>query len=122
MRKPPVQIATPSSAADVTDEVRKLLRAAEIRDQLPTPKSVILECARLVESGELDLAKYEATMVDKTVSFFHRALSKVLGFLDRQSRIIYVDPSIHDSRRIFVTYHEVIHRILPWQHIDYTED
>jgi uncharacterized protein DUF955 len=122
VKKLPVQIATPNSAPDVTDEVRRLLRAAGVRNQLPTPKTDILACARLVESGELDLADYEATMIDKTVGFFHKAFSKVLGFLDRRSEIIYVDPSIHDSRKLFVTYHEVAHSILPWQHIVYTED
>src|SRR6266705_1042636 len=107
MRRPPVQIATPSSATDVRNEVKNLLRAAGIKDELPTPKTEIVACARLVQHGELDLAEYEATMVDETVTFFHKAFSKVLGFLDRRSEIIYIDPSIHDSRKLFVTYHEV---------------
>jgi hypothetical protein len=29
---------------------------------------------------------------------------------------------MHDSRKTFVTYHEVIHQIAPWQHISRTED
>jgi len=49
-------------------------------------------------------------------------MKKVLGFLDRRTKRIYVDPQLHDSRKTFVTYHEVIHRIVPWQHIEYTED
>jgi len=122
MRKPPIQIATPNSAADVTGEIKKLLRAADVGSQLPTPKAAILACARLVESGELDLEEYRSTIVDKSLRIFHRAIGKVLGFLDRRSHVVYVDPSILDSRKLFVTYHEVTHKILPWQHIVYTEE
>jgi IrrE N-terminal-like domain len=122
MKPPPARIATPESAADITREVKKLLRAADVRHRLPTPREEILACARLVESGELDLAEYESTLREKALRLFHRATSKVLGLLDRSSEIIYVDPSIHASRRIFVTYHEVTHKILPWQKIAVTED
>ena len=41
MRMPP-QLAVPSSSLAVTDEVRKLLRAAGVRGQIPTPKSRLL--------------------------------------------------------------------------------
>jgi hypothetical protein len=122
MKRPPVQIATPESATEVTSEVKRLLRAAGITDQLPTPKEQILACARLVERGELDLAEYESTLTNKTLRFFHRAVSKVLGLLDRRSNIIYVDPGIHDARKLFVTYHEVIHKVLRWQEITVTQD
>lgn len=122
MRRPPLQIATPETAMAVTDEVKRLLRAADVGEQLPTPKEQILACARLVERGELDLAEYEATLKEKGLRFFHRALSKVLGLLDRRSNIIYVDPSAHDSRKLFITYHEVIHKVLPWQKINVTQD
>lgn len=120
--KPPARIATPDSAADVTREVRRLLRAAGIRNELPTPREEILKCVKLVETGEIDLAEYEATLKEKALRLFHRAASKVLGLLDRRSEIIYVDPGTHASRRIFVTYHEVTHKILPWQEITITED
>jgi uncharacterized protein DUF955 len=122
MRRPPVPIATPESATEVTNEVKRLLRAAGVRHQLPTPKEEILASARLVESGELDLAEYEATLTDKTLHFFHRATSKVLGLLDRRSGIIYVDPCTHDSRKLFITYHEVTHKVLGWQKIILTQD
>jgi len=121
MRTPP-KLAVPSSADAVTAEVRKLLRAAEVGTLLPTPKARILACARLVETGELDLAEYEQTLSGKASDFFYRTMKKVLGLLDRRTKRIYVDPLLHDSRKTFVTYHEVIHRIAPWQHIEYTED
>jgi len=122
MRKLPTQIAIPDSAADITAEVKRLLRAAGVKNQLPTPKSEILACAHLVETGELDLSEYEASFSEKARQFFHKAFSKVRGFLDTRSEITYVDPSLSDSKRLFVTYHEVSHGIIPWQHIICTED
>jgi len=121
MRTPP-KLAVPASSEAVTAEVRKLLRAAEVGRELPTPKARILACARLVETGELDLAGYEQSFSEKASSFFYKAMTKVRGFFDRRTRQIYVDPQLHDSRKTFVTYHEVIHRVVPWQHIERTED
>lgn len=122
MRRPPARIATPKSAQDITTEVKRLLRAADIREQLPTPKENILACTQLVLTGELDLAAYEATLAQKALRFFHKALSKVLGLLDRRSEIIYIDPHIHYSRRPFVLFHEVTHHILGWQRIVRTQE
>lgn len=122
MRQPPARIAIPESAADITREVKRLLRATGVGRQLPTPREEILKCARLIESGDLDLAEYEATLAEKALRLFYRTKSKVLGLLDRRSEIIYVDPLMHPSRRTFVTYHEVTHKILPWQRITVTED
>jgi Zn-dependent peptidase ImmA (M78 family) len=122
MKSVPVRIATSDSAADVTNEVRRLLRAAGIKNQLPTPKEEILACQRLVVTGELDLAEYEATLTEKALRFFHKAVSKILGILDRRSDIIYVDPHVHDSRKLFVTYHEVTHSVLGWQRMILTQE
>ena len=81
MRMPP-QLAVPSSSLAVTDEVRKLLRAAGVRAQIPTPKSQIIACSHLVEIGELDLALYEESVAERTVGLFYKAMSKVRGFFD----------------------------------------
>lgn len=121
MRTPP-KLAIPQSASEVTAEVRKLLRAAEIGNQLPTPKADILKCARLVEIGELDLDDFERSRADKIRGFLYRALGKIRGLLDRRTEEIYIDPQLHDSRKTFVTFHEVVHGILPWQRVQYTED
>lgn len=98
------------------------MRAAEVRDQLPTPRAQILACTRLIEMGDLNLEDYEESLTEKASGFFHKAMNKVLGFLDRRAKQLYVDPQLHDSRKLFVTYHEVIHHITPWQHFAYTED
>ena len=121
MRTPP-KLGIPASADPVTAEVRKLLRAAEVGRRLPTPKAQILACTSLVETGELNLEEYERTLSEKASEYFYRAFRKVVGYLDRRTKVIYVDPQLHDLRKIFVTYHEVIHRVAPWQHIVRTED
>ena len=121
MRIPP-QLAVPPSALAVSDEVQKLLRAAGVRGQIPTPKSPILACARLVETGELDLALYEESIAERATSLFYKAINKVRGFFDRRTKQLYIDPGLRDTKRTFVTYHEVIHKIATWQHIQRTED
>jgi hypothetical protein len=118
----PAQIAIPSSSAEVTAEIKRLLRAAEVLGKIPTPKDQILACAKLVETGDLDLREYDATFSERASGFFHKAWGKVLGFLDRRTQEIYVDPLLSDSRKIFVRYHEVVHRVLPWQNATYAED
>lgn len=121
MRAPP-QLVVPPSALAVTDEVRKLLRAAGVQGQIPTPKSQIIACARLIEAGELDLALYEESIAQKAINIFHKAMSKVRGFFDRRTKQLYVDATLRNSKRTFVTYHEVVHKIATWQHIEYTEE
>ncbi len=121
MRTPP-RLAVPPSAPAVAAEVRKLLRAADIGKRLPTPKNEILECTRLVEIGELDLNSFKQSKVGRAADAFYRALERIRGFLDRRSKEIYIDPQLHDSRKTFVTFHEVAHKILPWQQVQYTED
>lgn len=121
MRMPP-QLTVPSSAGAVTDEVQKLLRAAGVRGQIPTPKPQILACSCLVESEELDLSRYEECIAGKAVGLFYKAMNKVRGFFDRRTKHLYVDPALTDSKKTFVTYHEVIHKIATWQHIQSTED
>lgn len=121
MKLPP-QIAIPASGDAITKEVKRLLRAAGVNGVVPTPREAILECAKLVESGDLDLRAYEESFRTKTLGFLHKAAGKVLGFLDFRRREVYVDPSIHPNRRNFVTFHEVTHQILDWQKVIYTED
>ncbi len=121
MRNPPERIAVPDSAHEVTEHIKMLLKAAGVGHQLPTPKSQILDCAQLVEAGELNLEEYKQTLSDKAHVFF-RAISKILGLLDFNQHIVYVNPGVPASRKNFVTYHEVSHRVLPWQRQTYAED
>ena len=121
MRTPP-KLAIPDSAVLVTAEVQKLLRAAGAIGRIPTPRADILETLKLVQVGQLDLAEYELSRSQKAAETFHRALRKLYGFFDRRTQVVYVSPDLHASKRTFTTYHEVTHRILPWQNFRYTED
>lgn len=118
----PPKLATPDSASLVTAEVQKLLRAAGAMGRIPTPRADILETLKLVQIGHLDLAEFELSRTQKAADTFHRAFQKLYGFFDRRTQVIYVNPDIHASKQTFTTYHEVTHRILPWQNFGYTED
>ncbi len=120
--KLPSQIAVPESRDDITQEVKRLLRAADVNGRIPTPRADILACAQLVESGELDLSTYEESFRTKALGFLHKAIGKVFGYLDFRAKEIYVDPKIHPSKRNFITYHEVTHKILDWQRVIYTQE
>ena len=122
MKNPPPRIGLPASANEIASEMQKLLRAAGVGDQVPTPKAAILACTRLVETGEIDLDQYKQSLADRFRGFFDSAISKILGLLDFHEHVIYVDPAIHASRKLFVTYHEVTHRVLPWQQPMYAAD
>lgn len=121
MRTPP-RLAIPDSALLITAEVQKLLRAAGAMGRIPTPRADILDTLKLVQIGHLDLAEFERSRSQKAAETFHRTFQKLFGFFDRRTQVIYVNPEIHASKRTFTTYHEVTHRILPWQNIGYTED
>ena len=121
MRTPP-KLAIPDSAALVSDEIRKLLRAAEVGNRLPTPKADILQCTNLIETGALDLRDYKLSRTQRVSELFYRAMGKLHGLLDRRAKLIYIDPELHESKKNFVTYHEVTHKVLPWQNLQYTED
>src|SRR5262249_40907613 len=101
----PPQLAVPVSADSVTTEVRKLLRAAEVKGLIPTPKAQILACVRLVQRGELDLSEYKDSLTTKSADLFYRAMRKIRGLLDRRTKEFYVDPTLSNSKRNFVTYH-----------------
>lgn len=120
--KLPARIAVPDSRDAITKEVKRLLRAADAYGRIPTPREDILNCAELVESGDLNLSDYEESFTRKAFGFLHKAVEKVLGFLDYRIDLVYVDPKIHPNKRNFVTYHEVSHKILEWQRVIYTED
>lgn len=120
--KLPAQIAVPDSRDAITRQVQQLLRAADVDGIIPTPRDAILRCARLVESGDLDLESYRQSFGKKASGFLHKAIGKVFGFLDFRQELIYVNPALHPNKRNFVMFHEVTHKILDWQRLIYTEE
>jgi hypothetical protein len=49
-----------------------------------------------------------------------RAISKVLGLFDAQSKLIFIDQSVPPSKQTFLKLHETGHAALPWQNSMYT--
>lgn len=102
---------------EIKSHVRNLLNAAGVRNTLPTPKSDILKCAKLVECGLLDLEDYKDNWTQAQWRSIKKiltgSLDKVKGFLHFQSGLVYVDPQTHQASIPFITYHEVMHKILP---------
>jgi len=102
------------SSEEIKRQAKRLLSAAGVKDKLPTPREDIVATARLVEIGAIDLSKCEERWVTRGISILKGALSKFRGLLDFREKLIYVNPDIHHSQIVFVTYHEVMHRMLPW--------
>ncbi len=124
MKKPPPWIGVPSSAMDITAEVRKLFKAAGVGDRVPTPKADILACAQLIETGELDLEGLQTNSVRPSPGKCSRqGLRKTTLLLHSraQGRLCRHLPS-PQGRKNFVTYHEITHRVSPWQRSIFATD
>jgi Zn-dependent peptidase ImmA (M78 family) len=106
-----------SSRDEIVAASERLLRAARVRDELPTPVDRLLEVANLTR-GPDDLF-YDET-IDQAPAHLREAVRKLRGkvhaALDRRKRTVYVDPEISlESRRRFRIAHEIGHAVLPSQ-------
>lgn len=98
-------------------EVERVLRAADVRGQLPTPIEDIVTAAGLHRGSDDMFDESVLARAPQELRDVVRGLSgKVRAMLDRREREVYVHPEIQiESRRNFQTLHEVGHDILPWQ-------
>lgn len=108
------------SAGDIEKYARKLLRAADVGDRLLTPQEDVLSCAELVLNGGIDLDDFAESFFGKTTEILRTGLGKLLGFLDFREKIITISPDLSESKKPFVTFHEVSHNMLPWQVATYS--
>lgn len=94
-----------------------MLRAADVRGQLPTPVEDIVAAAGLHRGSDDMFDESVLARAPHELRNVVRGLSgKVRAMLDRREREVYVHPEIQiESRRNFQTLHEVGHDILPWQ-------
>jgi hypothetical protein len=102
---------------EVVRATERLLRIAEVRDQLPTPVEDLIAAAKLTR-GDDDL--FTDSTIDEAPAYLRSAIralrGKVHAVLDRRRRKVFVDPGItHEGRRRFRALHEVGHAILPSQ-------
>lgn len=105
----------PDSARDLEDIARKLLRAAGVKDQLPTPKDDIIDCAELVVGGEINLDDFKVSLFNKFGKALYSGWKKLKGILDVRERTIYINSNVPESQKPFLTFHEVAHNVIPWQ-------
>jgi hypothetical protein len=94
-----------------------VLRAADVRGQLPTPVEDIVAAAGLHRGSDDMFDESVLARAPRELRDVVRGLTgKVRAMLDRREREVYVHPQIQiESRRAFQTLHEVGHDILPWQ-------
>lgn len=105
--------------------MERVLRAAEVRGQLPTPVEDIVAAAGLHRGSDDIFDESVLARAPRELRNVVRGLSgKVRAMLDRREREVYVHPEIQiESRRSFQTLHEVGHDILPWQaELAYADD
>ena len=104
------------SADAITEQVTRLLRAADAGDRLPTPVDDIVAAAGLDQTDEILLTDSMIKRAPKEMRRLLRgARRKIAGVLDRKERVIQIADVGNDGRRRFVACHEVAHDSFPWQ-------
>lgn len=117
----------PSTAKQVRKQADLLLRKAAAYGRFPTP------VGELVTASQLEIARENAldsvylgglyrllpNSLKVVPDRLKRALSKVVGLLDRGGRTIHLDRDLHPKKIPFVTIHEIGHDFLPWQRNTY---
>jgi len=103
----------------VKKQAKKALEKAGVLGVFPTPVDQILNAAEVILAPE---AYFSEGMFNKFKQKFagvahlvKKALSKVVGLFDAVGRIIYVDITLHESKKKFLKLHETGHSFLPWQ-------
>jgi hypothetical protein len=106
------------------DEVKlycdRLLRTAAVKEVYPTPVDKLVEAAELVKSGDLALLEikeevFPQRLFRKLKSSLSDLISLVKAGLFPKEKTIFINPGTHASSIPFVTLHECVHNILPWQ-------
>lgn len=109
-------LADLDSADEITKHVGHLLRLAEVGERLPTPVEDIVAAAGLTKTSEIAITE---SMIRRAPEDMRRLLRnaarKIQGVLHRSEQVIQIAPTSSAERERFVTCHEVVHAILPWQ-------
>lgn len=104
------------SADAITEEVTRLLRAADAGDRLPTPVDDIVAAAGLDRTDGILLPESLINRAPKEMRRLLRgARRKIAGVLDRTERVIQIADVGNEGRERFVICHEVAHDSFPWQ-------
>jgi Zn-dependent peptidase ImmA (M78 family) len=103
------------SIKDIDKIVYDVLKNSKSLGVFPTPIDKIVSYSELICRSDIDITKIESSYLSKASDALFRAMSKVRGLLNRNTKEIYLDLSQLGSRQSFVKLHEVGHEIIPWQ-------
>ena len=113
---------TEHSRKSIDDLVFDVLLKSKSLDVFPTPVDKIVQYCELNNSKD-SIHAIPKNYVPKSLDVLQRALKKVLGAVDREEKVIYVDPSLPPVKKNFVKLHEVGHGVIPWQNeVVYQDD
>lgn len=108
---------------DIDDIVFDILKKSKSLDVFPTPVNKIVEYCELSQSHLNGFHKIPRNYLAKNIDAFQRMMKKILGALDTEEKVIFIDPSIPNVKQNFIKLHEVGHDSIPWQKdIKYIDD
>jgi len=114
--KPDDYSLPPQSILEIKKQADRLLKQADAYGRFPTPISDLVAAANLTVSKEASLEEdFLSRLYRQVRAPIKFALEKVLGLLDARDRTIYLDQSVHEKKKPFLTLHEAGHNYLPWQ-------
>jgi len=92
-----------------------ILKASKSFDTYPTPIDKIVNYSELIINNQISLKSIHRGYLSKVPDVLLKAVSKLRGVFDRSIKTIYLDQNLLDSKKKFVTLHEVGHGVIPWQ-------
>lgn len=119
MSRPDNSFLTANQLANVRRHADRLLRDAAAQGVFPTPVDAIMAAAKLtvVDDEILNESFLHRFMVKAkaSVATIKSALSKVLGLLEANDRLVVIDKNVPRPRIPFVKLHEAGHGTMPHQ-------
>jgi len=118
MKRPDDSSLDPYDLRAVEERARTLLDRADAWNRFPTPIEDILAAANLAvaPTSVFDPKQLLAYLREKGAAAgqkLKKALSKILGLYDADTRIIHIDDSVVDVKQKFLKLHETGHHELP---------
>lgn len=113
------------SRLEIRAHAQSLLLRADVLGVVPTPLERVMEVAQLALAGEIVLDEAEKRQLrSKFGDLVDVVLERLRGVIHLRAREVWVQPDMYESKRRFVTAHEIGHDLLPWQRdsIAYLDD
>jgi Zn-dependent peptidase ImmA (M78 family) len=108
-------IETFNSSKNIEKISYDILKQSKAWGKFPTPVNEIIKYTELRLDENPYINEIPKHYISKSFDVLKRALRKVNGILDRETKIIYVDIQQLENRKRYIKLHEVGHDALPWQ-------